>query len=212
MSYFVYAIGAEKDLRQPYGKCYIGVTNDVSKRWVGHTRSKYTVARAIDKNEWTFDTNMKVIYSGDEESCYNLEKEYRPYPNMGLNEAVGGNGGYTSYTEERATKISQKLTGKPKSDEHKAAISKSRLENGSAKGSNNGNAKTWTLVSPDGDIIECKGSYGKMCDEHGLLGSSLKHYRGKQVPEVTKGAYGGYRAKSDQSAERRSNTSGWMLK
>ena len=31
--YYVYAIGLIKDLKEPWSACYIGVTNNMQKRW-----------------------------------------------------------------------------------------------------------------------------------------------------------------------------------
>jgi predicted GIY-YIG superfamily endonuclease len=207
---YVYAIGLEKDLVEPYSNCYVGVTIDIERRWQNHTKSRYTVGSFIREYNLTFQKNMIIIFSGDEESCYLMEEKYRPFPNIGLNEAKGGFGGTTKITLERNKKISKKLKGIPKSEEHKRKLSESRKTKNISKGSNNPNAKKWLIVSPSNDTIIVEGNLEGFCKENKLLSSCLRYYRGTQVPPLSKGI-GGFRAKNDESKKFRENTIGWKL-
>jgi hypothetical protein len=123
---------------------------------------------------------------------------------------MGGFGGTTKITNERNKKISDKLKGVPKSEEHKRKLSESRRDKGISKGSNNPNAKKWLLISPKGDKIIVEGSFDKFCRENKILSSSLRYYKGTQVPPLSTGM-GGFRAKSDESKKFRENTVGWKL-
>jgi hypothetical protein len=75
--------------------CYVGVTKDPKKRWSDHAaqrkcREPSRVSKFIKENELTRDENFRIIFSGSKKKCYELEKHLRPYPNMYLNERVGG--------------------------------------------------------------------------------------------------------------------------
>jgi|TARA_R110000823_G_scaffold29167_2_gene84785 hypothetical protein len=206
--YYVYAIGLKKHLKEPYSNCYIGVTNDLERRWKAHTKSKYTVGNFIHENALTFEDNFVIVYNGDDKECYEMEEKYRPYPLMGLNEAVGGSGGYTSYSKERSEKISKAMTGKSKTKEHMKKIIENRK---SYNDSENPNAKIWYLINPQGKEYKVSGQFIKFCEENNLLHSCLMRYRGNEVPAINQNGYGGYRAKSEKSKFLRENTTGWIL-
>ena len=206
--YYVYAIGKTEDLIEPFSKCYVGVTIDPERRWKNHTSSKYTVGEFIRTNNLSYEENMFIIYSGTEEKCFEMEEKYRPYPFIGLNEASGGKGGKTVYSEERNEKIREALTGRNMTWGDK--VSQTRIDQGTGVGEKNPNAKTWILTSPDNVEYIIEGKLQNFCDERCLLSSALRYYKGKFVPPLTK-SVGGYRAKSDDSKQKRINTIGWKL-
>jgi hypothetical protein len=204
--YYVYAIGDPINIaNKNYSECYIGVTNDTLSRWSsGHSKSKYSVAKAIKKNSWTYEKNMIIIFSGDAKECFELEYKLRPLPFMGLNEAVGGKGGHTKYTPERNKKISDALKGIPKTYGDK--ISKTKKENGSSKGSRNSKAVKWILKNPNGDVYNLHGELFNFCKENMLSANTLRCYLDKPVPPIcTK-----YRG-IGIIKEIRNNTTGWLL-
>jgi hypothetical protein len=206
MTYMVYVIGLSNDITPPYHNCYIGVTKYLDSRWKGHEKSKYTVGRYIREHGLLQSDNMVVIFSGTEKECFDMEHDLRPIERMGLNEAAGGHGGFTSYSKERNEKISAALTGRKMTWMHKVVASR-----GSYKGGNNPSAKDWLLIDPEGNEYCVYGNLQEFCNERQLLVSSLTHYKGKQVPPIKSNGYGGYRAKSEDSKQKRENTSGWML-
>lgn len=210
MQYFVYIIGKDLKDTSPYLNCYVGVTNDPKRRWKVHCNSQFTVGQFIRNNSLTYESNMDVIFMGSEEECFEIERSLRPFPMMGLNEAVGGGGGFTKYTPERGKKISSKLAGKVKSLDHKAKISSTRILNGASKGSSNGKAKKWKLISPDGIEYNNCGSVQDLCRDHKLLWSCLNKYKGRQVPPIVHG-YGGFRPINDEHLVLRQNSTGWAL-
>tara|TARA_R110000851_G_scaffold101854_1_gene218162 strand:+ start:481 stop:1113 length:633 start_codon:yes stop_codon:yes gene_type:complete len=207
--YYVYAIGLKKYLKEPYSNCYIGVTKNLERRWRGHTRSKYTVGVYIRENVLTFDDNMIILYkSDDDDECYKMEEKYRPFTLIGLNEAAGGHGGLTSYSEERNKKISKSLTGKTKTKEHVRKIIENRKSFG---GSANPMAKKWHLIDPQGKEYKVNGNFQKFCEENSILHTCLIWYRGSKVAPINQNGNGGYRAKNERSKSLRENTIGWIL-
>jgi predicted GIY-YIG superfamily endonuclease len=205
MSYVVYVIGLQENLTPPYHNCYVGVTNDMDRRWKYHYNSKYSVGTYIRSHNLSRD-NMISIFSGTEEECFDKEYELRPYQYIGLNEAAGGHGGSTTYTKERNEKISAALTGRKITWADKIVASR-----GSYKGSKNPSAKGWELLDPEGRKHEIYGNLQEFCDQNDLLLSSLTYYKGKRVPPIQSGGYGGYRAKNEESKRKRENTAGWLL-
>ena len=198
--YSVYHISANNDLRMGY----VGVTNDVPRRWQHHTRSLYTIGKEIRNRGWTFD-NLKVIYEGDAKDCFRLEETLRPTKNIGLNEASGGCGGYTIYTKERGDKISAALKGRKKTKEHRKALSESLI--GKRKGMDNNQAKTWCVIDPEGKEYTIKGMLQGFCDEHNITRSALRKHIGERVPPTNSK----YREVSEELTARRNNTIGWRL-
>ena len=205
---YVYAIGKKENLQTTYENCYIGVTDDLDTRWKGHVHSKYRVGKYIRKHKLTRE-NMVIVCETDKDSCFEIEKLLRPKPSMGLNEAVGGHGGYTSYGEKRNKKISKKLKGRAFSEVHKKNLSKAKK--GLTAGEKNAKAKKWKLLSPDGLEYNLNGNLCQMCEELNLLPSTLRYYRNNPVPEISIGKMGGFRAKSEKSKGLRMNTTGWTL-
>jgi hypothetical protein len=211
MKYIVYAIGKLEDLIEPYDKCYIGVTIDAKRRWNLHNVSKYKVGLYIKEHNLD-SSNMVAIFRGTEQECYDLEYKYRPYPNIGLNVAAGGEGGHTGkYTLERNKKISLANKGKKKNPASVERMKATKLKNGVARGSKNGMAKKWILTDPSGNIILVNGNLQQVCDENKILRACLKRYIGVVVPAIKKIKNGGYIAKSEKSLVYRNNTTGWML-
>lgn len=151
---------------------------------------------------------MVIISFGTKEECFRIERQLRPEPNMGLNEAAGGQGGFTAYSYERNQKISSALKGRCVTWANKVSATKKAKKAGA--GASNVQAKRWILISPEGTTYEVHGTLDSFCDEHQLLKSSLTYYANQPVPHLSKG-YGGFRAKSEHSKQRRVNTSGWRL-
>lgn len=209
--YFVYHISATHNLNDGY----IGVTNNLERRWKYHSKSEYTIGRIIRNKGWTIENNMKIIFSGKEEDCYEMEILLRPKPLIGLNESAGGQGGnkyeYLSLISKkiRNQKISQKLKGRNHTWGDK--ISKTRKEKQMAKGSNNPRAVKWKLISPQKEKFYIIGGLQKFCDENKLLRSCLRRYVNLIVPNINQNGFGGYRAKNKISEELRKNTTGWTL-
>lgn len=206
MQYFVYVIG--QDLEYPYSSCYVGVTNDLKRRWKYHSKSPYTVGCFIRENNLTYEINMKVIHMGTEQECFDVEATLRPRPMMGLNEAAGGCGGHTSYSTARNAKISAKLAGRDITWASK--ISEARLQAGTGRGSANGRARKWKLISPAGEEYNNHGSIQETCKSMSLLWSTLNKYKGSTVPPIQTG-YGGFRPLNDEHLALRQNTTGWSL-
>jgi hypothetical protein len=150
---------------------------------------------------------MKIIFSGSEDECFALEAKMRPVPYMGLNIAVGGRGGYTTYTPERNKKISETNKGKIRTPEHCKALSES-LKNGARKGKKNSQAKKWLLISPTNEEFVIEGNLFPFCEERKLLTNTLRWYINSIVPEISPK----YRQKSEESLIMRRNTTGWSLK
>jgi len=209
MRYFVYAIGKLENLIPPYAECYIGVSNFLERRWKGHAKSKYTIGKYIRLHDLKFKNNMIVIHMGSKEDCFDIERQMRSLPMMGLNEAIGGHGGFTSYSDERNKLVSEKLKNRNMTWADK--VSKTRKDNGVAKGIRNPSAKKWQLTSPEGNVIMCHGNLQEMCDEKNILMSCLKRYMGSVVPDINTNGYGGYRAKNENSKQLRINSVGWQL-
>lgn len=207
--YSVYAIGLKDDLVPPYVNCYIGVTNNLKSRFKAHHKSNYTIGRFIREYDLSYPSNMVVIFSGSKDDCFSLELKYRPSPNLGLNEATGGKGGYTRYSKERNLKISDSLKGR--SVTWKDKISKTKVDNNQSVGSKNGMAKCWKVTTPDGNVYHIKGTLSLFCNEHGIIARTLTYYKNSKVPHPKKNKMGGFRAKNEQHRVRRNNTTGWKL-
>jgi hypothetical protein len=200
--YYVYSIGSSSNINE----CYVGVTNNLIRRWKGHVKSGYSVSKAIQENAWTYENNMKVLFEGSEEECFKLEETFRPFPNIGLNEAKGGHGGYTKYDEERNAKISQKLKGRTVTWGDK--ISESKKASGNIKGKNNPRAKTWKLISPSGIEHVLHGNFFEFCEQNELSSNTLYNNVGQTIGALSSK----FRDKGDvKIRQRRINTIGWIL-
>jgi hypothetical protein len=197
--YYVYKIGSSNELSQ----CYIGVTNDLLRRWKSHVKSGYSVSK---DNSWTFENNMEILFEGSAEECFDLEAKFRPFPNMGLNEAKGGCGGHTKYSIERSNKLSEKLKGRQVTWGSK--ISETKKSTGVAKGSKNSKAKHWKLVDPNGNSYELHGTFFEFCNENNLSSKTLYNNVGKTIGPISPK----FRDKGDLNIrQRRINTTGWTL-
>jgi hypothetical protein len=209
--YYVYHISDNFDLI--YG--YIGVTNNLKRRWKTHCNSQYTIGKCIRENKWNYDSNMRVVYSGDEKSCFKLEHTLRPEPYMGMNESVGGRGGniYDSLSESQKQKRNKKISAKLKNREvtWNKKISETRIEKGITVGSKNPNSRSWKLIDGLGNVYFVVGELQKFCDEKMLLRTCLMRYLNTVVPDVNSIRNGGYRPKNMLSKELRYNTTGWSL-
>lgn len=205
---YVYAIGKTEELIPPYKNCYIGVTDDLDRRWDYHVRSEYTVGKYIRKHNLKRE-NMISIFETDKDECFEIEKMLRYKPSMGLNEATGGKGGYTSYTKERNEKISKAHKGKTLGENHKKKISIAKK--GKSAGKKNNRAKKWILTSPSGVVYNIHGNLHEVCESLNLLTATLRYYVNSAVPEVASVKIGGFREKNEKSKDLRMNTTGWSL-
>ena len=198
----VYAIGRSFD---NLSECYIGVALDPAVRWKQH----YTGGRLselLKENNWSYETNMKIIFEGTVEECFAKELELRPFPNMGLNIASGGHGGYTSYTKDRNKKISNALNGRSMTWGNK--VSETKKQQGTHAGSKNVKAKIWILLDPNGKEYRLHGNLFTFCEEHNLSHNALRNNIGNKVGEISPKFrdYG-----NPKIRERRLNTMGWTL-
>ena len=207
MQYFVYVIGPLDDM-YPYYESYVGVTNNPKGRWLAHSKSKYTIGQTIRQMSFSYENNFHIIFMGSESECFLLETELRPRPYIGLNEAAGGSGGYTKYTEQRNKIISEKLKGRVISWSDK--ISKTKKLNGACSGLKNPNAKKWKLINPLGEEIDVTGKLDQVCRENKILSTTLRKNIGQKIPPLTTNGHGGFRVTSNNIAARH-NTSGWTL-
>ena len=208
--YYVYAIGLQNDLVEPWLGCYVGVTNDLQRRWSGHSKSTYTVGNFIRFNKLTYKENMVIIASGTEEDCFEIEASLRPLPFIGLNEASGGRGGNIGdYTDVRNKKISIAMKNRHITWNDK--ISQTRKSKGLSIGVNNPNSKVWKILDPHGVQYTISGSFGDFCKQHNIMGNVMVKYLGQAVPPPSIGGYGGFRPKSRDHAVLRENTIGWMI-
>ncbi len=148
---------------------------------------------------------MRVIFEGSKEVCFDLEREIRPIEYMGLNEAKGGCGGYTKYTQERNGKISAKLKGVPKSLEHRRNLSIARI--GKFGKEKNPRATHWLLISPNG--IECliHGNLQATCEILKISCATLRNNLGSTVGNVSVK----YTCQDPELCAIRQNTVGWTL-
>lgn len=208
MQYMLYAIGKKEDLVSPYNNCYIGVTHRIEKRWTEHSKSKFTVGNYIRKHSLTFEENMIILFFGSSQECYSKEIEYRPYPFMGLNESIGGVGGYKiPHTQETKDKISKAHKGRKTPWMYKVVENRRSYD-----GQGNPNAKKWLITSPKNDKYIIEGSFINFCEENKIMHTVLRKYINTIVPPLNeKNGRGGFRPKDDNAKYLRDNTSGWQL-
>jgi len=177
---------------------------DINDGYVGVTRNlEYRLKRHSKTKTWKYD---RVLFRGPEPECYVLENKLRPEPYMGWNVAIGGQGGYSSYTEERNKRISMANKGVKKSAEHIEKMRKT-LSDGRRKTSGNGRAKSWVLTNPDGDDILINGELQKVCKDLGILWATLWYNKGEVIGEVSPK----FREKYPGHRQLRENTIGWKL-
>lgn len=203
MDYHVYVIGPASDTT--FEHSYVGVTNDLNRRWKSHAKSPYKIGQTIRENGWD-QSIMRVIFTGSDEECFLLEEQLRPEPNMGLNTASGGHGGFTSYTAERNKKISMANKGRKNT-----WITTGTFKDRDYSSEKNPNAKRWLLTSSSGEEYELRGNLTRFCKEKDLLETCLRRHTGTVVPAPNFSGYGGFRAKNETSLRRRLNTTGWRL-
>jgi hypothetical protein len=209
MTHHVYVIGQDLTEETPYFNCYVGVTNNLKRRWTEHARGKYRIGNYIRSNDLSYDQHMMSIFFGTDIECFELERLLRPLPGIGLNDGTGGHGGYSGWSELGNKRKSMALKGRKILWADK--ISETRVQEGTAKGHKNPMAKDWTITAPNKTEFRICGSLYQFCDEHSLLVSCLWRYRGIEVPKPKYNGYGGYRAKNEESLRLRKNTSGWKL-
>lgn len=204
MHSYLYAIG-DFSCGLYEDELYIGVTTDPVRRWNDHSNANSLIGGLIRSLEWTAEENMILLYFGETDEVFSLENFLRPTANMGLNVAMGGHGGYTSYSEERNTKISKSKTGQPCSKETRDKI-KNTISKLDRTNENNGNSKKWLIESPSGEKHLIHGTLISFCKERNLTLTTLRKYNGIIVPEKSNKARG-----TPDELLKRSNTTGWKL-
>lgn len=115
------------------GKCYIGCSKDIKKRWKQHTKdaTKSQIHLAIQK--YGVDNFIFEVLLECPNICFDywekyIIKKYNCVSPNGYNLTHGGKYN-TTMTEETKQKLSKCNIGKVLSEEHKQKISKSNLGN-----------------------------------------------------------------------------------
>lgn len=106
---------------------YIGVSIDPVRRFKEHKNPKqiYKLHEELEKH--ATDIIYDVIYVGTEESCYQLEKDLRPYTHIGWNIAAGGIGGTSALLKGIPKTKPPHNKGKPMTDKQKSHLRKVML-------------------------------------------------------------------------------------
>lgn len=204
---FVYAIGDIADIQTlNLDNCYVGVSVNLKRRWNQHRSAKTIVGACIRALGWCIEENMIILYRASKTDCFEYEHSLRPSENIGLNVAIGGYGGYTSYTEDRNRKISIAKTGVPKSPEMIEKMRQTKMRNGTHTGSRNIKAQKWQLMSPCGKIYHLHGNLEETCKKLNLTVTTLRKHNGIAIPPISVKTRG-----SVEIIERRNNTTGWSL-
>lgn len=95
---------------------YIGVTNNVKRRWKEHILKKHCVHFGNAITKYQDDLVWEIIFIGPKEGCYQLEEYFRPTPGIGWNIAQGGNCSNNvnrKLSDETKDKLSKSRKGKP---------------------------------------------------------------------------------------------------
>jgi len=119
-----------------FSQGYVGVSNNVKKRWSDHAWKAQNahLANAINKYGW--DNLVKeIVLIADDGYCLDIESKLRPTTNIGWNITFGGgmppkNISYKSKSEETKKKISKTKTGVKRTAETKEKIVPILVENG----------------------------------------------------------------------------------
>jgi len=113
--------GIYKITEHDTGRCYIGKSKHIERRWVAHRRKDYP----LDKFSY------EVIMECDAEQLDFWEIAWitsERSVEFGFNKTVGGNGAWSSkISDETRLKLSQAQLGKKKSEETKSKIAKANL-------------------------------------------------------------------------------------
>ena len=104
-----------------------------------------------------------------------------------------------TFTEEYRQHMSEKFSGEgnPRwgaklSKDTKQKISRSHKESGIFSGKNNPKAKTWKIISPEGNEYRVDGEVRKFCNEHNIGSSSGLIQAGLRGKPVTRGISKGW--------------------
>jgi len=165
------------------GKSYIGVTNNLKKRWNTH-RAKaknntyydfYKAWRKYGENDW----ETEILYATkDETHCYLQEihfiAEYDTYKN-GYNMTPGGKVPPPMKGENHP------LYGKTHSDEAREKISKNHID---VSGSNNPRAKHIWLKTPDDKLYKTFGTLKIFCITYNLSYCTVMRQLRQNIPAL----------------------------
>lgn len=108
------------------GKVYIGQSWDIGTRWENHKNRKgdYAISRAIQKYGWPIFKKEILIVAGSQEDldlyetrCIEIYNSISPY---GYN--LRGGGSYGKHHPDSVASMAAKLTGRPKSAEHREKL------------------------------------------------------------------------------------------
>jgi len=133
-----------KDHINPYEEGYIGVTVNFDRRIKSHFRfaeKQKHLNEHLQKNLLSDNTKIDILYEGEEDFSYEIEKHYRPNLCIGWNLAKGGGEGGVTRTgyklseefrdKRRSSMLGNKIAsgnkGKTKSEDHRKKISQSSI-------------------------------------------------------------------------------------
>lgn len=111
-----------------FSQGYIGVSNDISRRWEAHKNrtQKGRLKNAIKSYGWD-NLVKKVILIADRWYCLMIETRLRPTNNIGWNHAFGGGCPPDATGNKHRLGMSPPNKGVPWSDEVKARISAKKM-------------------------------------------------------------------------------------
>ena len=182
-----------KDHTDMFSQGYIGVSNNVKKRWYDHNHKPANahLKNAINKYGW--DNLVKeIVLMADKAYCLMMEAQLRPKDQIGWNLVKGGGmppiftkTGW-KHTEEAKEKNRQAHLGKTLTEEHKRKVSEGLKKVPCATRFKKGH-KTWNIGKPSlPHVIEAvrKACLGKkLTEEHKAKIS--KGNMGRKVSPIT---------------------------
>ena len=208
--YFIYKLFYQEEPKV----IYIGKTHNVDKRLKQHL-SKCKLKYHTPKNNWIKDRNTrgwelqcKIIDTTLEKSLLN-QKEilwisfYRTNPDFVVKNGTDGGDGFMAgniLSPETKNKLSETLTGRTLSDEHKSNLRKPKKDKSNMFGKifsterrnkiSEGNSKSFKVISPSGKIIEGV-NLRKFCREnnlsqphmHSVITGKRKSHKGYTLPQ-----------------------------
>lgn len=229
----IYSIYKIKNLIN--GKAYIGMTaRDPSKRWWEHCniaeqKSGYFIHQAIRKYGSDYFSFQVIVQTKIKEHLKDLEilmiKEHNTHMSKnGYNKTWGGDGapfigkaGAKDRNNGKSLGLVDCNDPRWKSGEIvsckqgikrplNANIKSSEYWKGKRKGSQNGNAKTYLLISPNGKEYEVTGRLVAFCEDMNISFPTIVDHINTGIPVPESSIY--HKARE---SERRRNTTGWVV-